>query len=297
MTTTQTSDPNGFSQGQGTWAWGGEYLFMTDVKSTVQVPRLALWALIGTLLVTVMVLVFLLGRMSAQAPSGSAPLPMANAATGPPGLETDRSRVLVTGSRPAQPSPSQGSQENAPLPTPPSVDVPSASAPPAGSQGRKIRVRDPHGSPNASLPGPAGERQENKVVATAAQKAEVQAYLQQVQGVTSGTQDLGDATDFASSLLGQASLGDTSGFDALLSKVSQAQAALAKIHPPAPCAEHYRLVSAQMQSSLFLLQEVKKATVDLDSAALTRLAAQGQTMQAQVRHLETLTTHLKSTYR
>lgn len=129
---------------------------------------------------------------------------------------------------------------------------------------------------------------------------EVQAYLAAVDGVTAGTQDLGNGSDFANELLNQAVMGDTSGVDVLLEQARGAQAALGKIRPPEVCKPHYRLMVAEMKSSVAILAQLKTALDTSDSTALAGMASKGAAAQRQARQLEQLTRELRersATYR
>ena len=278
----------------------------------VAVPRQALSALIGTLCVAMLALVFLLGRMSASGSSAAPASPAVAVAAAPPlaaAEPSDNRRVLQTGPRPSDPLPTeplarpteavpvQAPPESPPEPTVSSPQVPTLPPPPTVPQGHALShlVASPP-KPGAA---PAGTppREVKAVAADPGQKAEVLAYLHQVDGLTSGTGDLGDPADFANKILGQASAGDTSAFDDLIFKVHKAQNKLSGITPPGPCKEHYHLVGEQLHSSLALLEGLKKAITSGDTSGLVGLAAQGQAMQSKLKQLETLTARLKTTYR
>ena len=142
-----------------------------------------------------------------------------------------------------------------------------------------VVVRNP--APPAKPKLPAGE------------SAKVRKYLEQVDSITAGTQSLGNPSDFANDLLNQSLMGDTSGIDSLLAQVRQSQSALTQIQPPATCKEHYQLLGQQLQGSLNVLQQLKKALVTSDTSGLAALAGQGSAMQAQAQRLQRLTAELK----
>ncbi len=122
---------------------------------------------------------------------------------------------------------------------------------------------------------------------------EVRAYLAAVDEVTAGTQDLGNASDFANELLNQAVMGDTSGVDVLLEQARSAQAALGRVKPPEVCKPHYRLMLAEMKSSVAILAQLKAALETSDSTALAGMASKGAAAQRQARQLEQLTRELR----
>jgi hypothetical protein len=127
----------------------------------------------------------------------------------------------------------------------------------------------------------------------AEEAAEVRAYLDQVEAISAGTEELGNPADFANNLLNQALMGDTSGIDSLLSQTGQSQLALSKIHPPASCKEHYQLLGAQIKASLHVLHQLKTALVTSDTAGLAGLAGLGSQMQAQAQRLQRVTHDLR----
>ncbi|MBS2035761.1 hypothetical protein JST97_12290 [bacterium] len=125
------------------------------------------------------------------------------------------------------------------------------------------------------------------------QAEEVRAYLAAIDEVTSGTEDLGNPSDFANELLNQAVMGDTSGVDVLLEQARTAQAALARVKPPEACKQHYRLMQAEMKSSLAILAQLKAALENSDSMSLAGMASKGAAAQRQARQLEQLTRELR----
>ena len=121
----------------------------------------------------------------------------------------------------------------------------------------------------------------------------MRAYLAAVDVIGAGTQDLGDPSDFANDLLSQAMMGDTSGVDSLLGQAQASQAALAKVKPPESCKAHYRLMLAEMKTSVQILQSLKSALETSDSMALAGMAGKGAAAQRQARELEKLTAELR----
>jgi hypothetical protein len=179
----------------------------------------------------------------------------------------------------------------------PTVAEPAPVAPPPPAESPQPRA-EPSRRPvvHQAAPVTASVTTQRSPVDNATRK-QVQAYLAQVDALTAGSQDMGgDLNSFATKLLGQMSAGDTSGFDDLIQSARQAQSGLAKIHPPAVCKEHYQLLSTQMSASVHLLEQVKKASANMDTAALTSLATLGQKMEGAARHLEELTNRLRSRY-
>jgi hypothetical protein len=118
-------------------------------------------------------------------------------------------------------------------------------------------------------------------------------YLNRIDSIMASTGELGDPTEFATGLLGQAAAGDASGFDDLLAKTRKARARLAGIQPPGSCMEHYRLTMRELSDSITLLKAVKRAIISMDSASLPELAIRGQALQSRVERLQALTRRLR----
>ncbi len=209
------------------------------MADSVQVPKRALGALVGGLVLSLMGTCFLLGRASA---------PVTPVAPPPPPLP----------------------------PAPPAV----MAAPP--SQELAVSTPAPHRPPPPVVPPFAPKVAD-----------EVRAYLAAVEDIGAGTQDLGDPSNFANDLLNQAIMGDTSGVDSLLAQTRASQAALAKVKPPESCKAHYRLMLAEMKTSVQILQSLKSALETSDSMALAGMAGKGAAAQRQARQLEKLTTELR----
>lgn len=224
----------------------------------VQIPRSLLVLLVLGMVTSWLVLAFLLGRMTAGGPGS-----------------------LAQGVR---------------------AEAPPSTSPPPGPQGaapssRELEVGDPPvptrspagqaSLPQTSPPPPPLKRFEP------AEAERVRQYLQSIQEIVASTEEVGNPSDFATDLLTQSMLGDTSGFDRLLSQARACQAQLAGIRPPASCKEHHRLLVTQMNSSVALLQHLKKALDSSDSTALAGLASQGTRLQGQMRRLQRLGEELR----
>lgn len=235
---------------------------MASTENTVQISKTTLAWLVGGLVLCMVALAFMLGRQSvtpAVAPVAAAPVaPIAPIAP-----------VAPVAAVPVETEP-VASVSVEPVEAPPAAPAPVAAP---------VAVRTP--PPPAKPKLPAGE------------SVKVRKYLEQVDSITAGTQSLGNPSDFANDLLNQSLMGDTSGIDSLLAQVRQSQSALTQIQPPATCKEHYQLLGQQLQGSLNVLQQLKKALVTSDTSGLAALAGQGSAMQAQAQRLQRLTAELK----
>ena len=108
------------------------------------------------------------------------------------------------------------------------------------------------------------------------------------------TGEMGDSNAFATSLLTQASEGNFSSFDRLITQTRKAQSDFARIHPPAAARDHYSLMKQQLSDSLALLQKVRGASSTMDMGALTSAAEAGHAMEAKAHRLEELTKQLRA---
>lgn len=108
------------------------------------------------------------------------------------------------------------------------------------------------------------------------------------------TDSMGDPNSFATQILQQAMNGHTEGFDKLIGSTRQALVTMRNITPPPNCREHYELSKRQIEQSLNLLEKVKKATVSMDTSALTALGAEGQSMQGDANRLKQLDEQLRA---
>lgn len=223
----------------------------------VQMSRSWLVLLVLGLIVSWLGLAFLLGRMTASGPGSLA--------------QASPAEVIPTPSLPT-------TQVVAPPPHELEVGQPPAPTRPP---------ERPESRPAPSPTPPARKRFEP------AEAERVRQYLQTINEIVASTEEMGNPSDFATDLLTQSMLGDTSGFDRLLSQTRACQAQLASIRPPASCKEHYRLLVTQMNASAALLQHLKKALDSSDSTALAGLASQGTRLQGQMRRLQQMSDELR----
>ena len=244
---------------------------MASSEDQVQISKSTLGWLVGALVMCMVALAFLLGRQSVTpvvAPpsvAAVAPAPVAPPLAPPPVEVAPVAAVAVA---------------PAPAPAPAPAVVPVAPPPPV-AVAPVVVAPVAHPAPPVKPKYPPAEA------------AQIRKYLQQVETITAGTQDLGNPSEFANDLLNQSLLGDTSGIDSLISQARHSQNALAQIHPPAPCKEHHHLLSQQLNSSLQMLGQLKKALATSDTSGLAGLAGQGSAMQAQAQRLQRLTAELK----
>lgn len=242
--------------------------------------------LLGSLLLALLALAFLLGRMSSQQPAA-----LAATATPPVRAETPTSLPLQVGqvpppSRPEVPS----APPPAPAASPASASVAPAAPPPAPPPA-------PLASPPAVppvVPAPAAPPAAPSPVPKAADAPELRRYFEQIDRVLAHTAGMGDANQHATELLQQSMNGDSSGFDRLQSETRQALGALRQIRPPSRCGDYHRLLLHQLEESLTLVKELRSASSSLDTSGLQSLAARGHTLQAEADRLKELETRLRA---
>jgi hypothetical protein len=262
----------------------------------VEVSRGALAGLLLALLASLMAVAFLLGRQSVQ------PVPA------PP------SAVAVTAVTPVlpelieqEPVPSQRLLAAAP-PRPRSGQVQPARSevaevPAAQGQTEPAAVSVSAGYPRARL---ASEReklaaaqpvQKQAAPAVKARKAPdegVRKYLNRIDAVLAGTPSLSDHSAFATQLLQQSMVGDTTGLDQLIQASDSALSKIREITPPPACKEHHQLMLSQLKTGAGLLRQVKKATMSMDTSGLAALSLQGQGMQTDTLRLQQLDRELRA---
>ena len=215
-------------------------------------------ALASALGLALLVIAFLLGRVSTTPPvvtvAVPVPAPAANAAPPAASVEAQTAQADV--------GVEAGASAAAPLAATPSlVDAPmSAPAAPAAAPGAHATV---------SL-----------------DQAQIAAYFNQVDRI--GDMGGGDPQAFATSMIQSISSGDFSGFDDLLAKARTQRQRLQSISPPRACVEHHRLALALSSDSVAMLERLKAALMKGDSTALLAMASEGKTLEAQANQLKTM---------
>ncbi len=281
-------------------------------SSKIEISRNTLLGMVGGMGVCLLVVAFMLGRQSA---------PVAV-----PVVAATRTEVAATVSESPSPSPI-AITEVAPPPVPPPAPVsapapvapsePAAAPPPAPQpqpapapvvveapslpvsqvpEGHSQRVVRSNFTAAQSHSSPVSHSHPAQPPASNAERAQVQQYLARVDAIMASTGDIGDPNKFATGILSQGANGDASGFDDLLGKTRKARQDLNQVSPPAACREHYHLLTSQLDGSLALLQQVKSATMSMNTSSLPALSAQGQKMQAEADRLAQLNTQIRARY-
>jgi hypothetical protein len=216
----------------------------------------AVVALASALGLSLLVIAFLLGRLSAQ-PAAVAPL-VANAPT----------PVAPPSAAPESPGPSP--------------DAASAFADSATPLGPPTGWSPPAQPIGPSKSGPAEASPERLRVAS---------YFAEVDRLED--MGAGDPQAFASSIMQPLSSGDFTEFDKLLEKARDQRQRLLAIVPPPSCAEHHRLARTLSADSVTMLERLKAALMKGDSLALLSIASDGKALETQANQLKAMTETIK----
>ena len=218
-------------------------------------------ALASALGLSLLIIAFLVGRLSAN----SQVVSLATPATNP------------SAPAPAAPAASEspGPSIEAPLPA---ADPKTPFSPPAGLSApvQEIALLAP------SSVGPMEISPERQQVAS---------YFAEVDRLED--MGAGDPQAFASSMMQSLSSGDFSEFDKLLLKARDQRQKLLAIVPPPACAEHHRLARTLSADSVTMLERLKAALMKGDSMALMGIATDGKTLETQANQLKALSETLK----
>jgi len=98
----------------------------------------------------------------------------------------------------------------------------------------------------------------------------------------------GDPQAFASSMMQSLSSGDFTEFDKLLEKARGQKQRLIAIVPPPSCADHHRLARTLSADSVAMLERLKAALMKGDSMALMSIATDGKALETQANQLKSL---------
>lgn len=211
-------------------------------------------ALAGALGVSLLIIAFLLGRLSAQPAAVSFAAPT---------------------STPSAPLPAK----SAALAESPTVPLETA-APASGPV-----------TPLTPTPGAGPSAQEvplsiARAMEASPERQRVASYFAEVDRLED--MGAGDPQAFASSMMQSLSSGDFTEFDKLLEKARDQKQRLLAIAPPPACVEHHRLARALSADSVAMLERLKAALMKGDSMALMGIASDGKTLETQASQLKVL---------
>jgi hypothetical protein len=173
------------------------------------------------------------------------------------------------GPSPALPAASPLPREESPVPPPPA-------APAFGAE---------LGPPEPAAPPDAGERDA------------VALYFRTMESFEEQAEYWEDPQQLASSLVGQMTSGDGSGFDRLVEAQRQAEQSVASMVVPVPCREHHERTLALLRQALGLLTTVRTSITAGDLQAVMSVATRARSLESEARELERLAEALKERYR
>jgi len=104
---------------------------------------------------------------------------------------------------------------------------------------------------------------------------------------------IGDPNDFAKSLVDGATSGDYSGFDSLLTKARRQRDVLRGLQAPPVCVPHHRLALSLSESSVAMLEKLRKTLAGGDPTALMSMMGEARDLESQAAQLKTMTEAIK----
>jgi hypothetical protein len=223
------------------------------------VNRRIVIALGSALGLSLLIIAFLLGRLSANPPVVTLATPASNPSASEP----------VALAAPESPAPSIEAA---------AADPATPLSPPAGSSTPVQEI--------APLPSSS-----NGPIETSPESQQVAAYFAEVDRLED--MGAGDPQAFASSMMQSLSSGDFTEFDKLLEKARGQKQRLLAIVPPSACAEHHRLARTLSADSVVMLERLKAALMKGDSMALMGIASDGKTLETQANQLKAMSETIK----
>jgi len=230
--------------------------------------RRLVMALGGALAFALLVIAFLLGRVTAKPPETAVPKAEAEAPNTPTPI-----------------APEEGSAAELQAEASPSLDPrgdgePAAGMPNTGYWTPPAPLNAPTGQIETALrpaPAPATASADQRAI------AEYFAQIERIEDVGAG-----DPQAFATSMLQSMTSGDFSGFDDLLEKARSQRLKLERMVVPPTCRDHHQLAMALSGDSVEMLERLKAALMKGDATALMSMAAEGQSLEAQANKLKAM---------
>lgn len=232
--------------------------------------RRLVMALGGALAFSLLVIAFLLGRVTAKPPDAAAPTAEAAAPNAPASIVQEETNV-------AEP------EADAPPSLEPAVD----GEPADGMRDTAYWVPP---APLSALNTPTAEngsvRREPAPATASADQRAIAEYFAQIERI----EDVGagDPQAFATSMLQSVTSGDFSGFDDLLATARAQRQKLEEMSIPQICRDHHQLAMVLSGDSVEMLERLKTALMKGDATALMSMAAEGQTLEAQANKLKAM---------
>jgi len=120
--------------------------------------------------------------------------------------------------------------------------------------------------------------------AAADARARVAAYFTQMDAIQSGAA-IGDAEEFATTIVNAALSGNLSGIDDLVRSAGDAERRAIALQPPDECADYHRLAITLLQESRALATTLRDGLKRNDADALTSVGASAQAMKSRAENL------------
>jgi type IV secretory pathway VirB10-like protein len=227
----------------------------------VSVNKGVLIGVVAVAAVSLLVLVFLLGRESGSgsvsAPSTRIERVAPRAQEGRPPLTTSEA-MLITEHPETRPAP--------------------ASTPSSPGESAALQI--------AASPAPAPIGGERGSARFGAERASVAAYFDAIDHIQAGSMS-GEAEGVANEMAAALAKGDTSGLDKLIRETEAAKQSLAALTPPASCAAHHRESLASLDDAMEVLRSMKAAMESSEPATqLANVSARATALRSRADALQ-----------
>ena len=247
-------------------------------------PQRANILLSGCLGICLFALGFLLGRESNRAPATVISMPPAGLAAAEPLPAAAPSQALApttaSSASPAEASPAAG---------------PPAATLPAVASRTSTSISSLRTSPTSTLPKSTSPTNTSPAAADdSAERQAVARYFREVDRLQNVDVDNPEAS--ATSLIGAATSGDTSGLRALVSQARDAEQKVRAVTPPPPCAHYHEQLLSMLAESRSMLQRLEQGLAGGDVESLSALISQANSAKSRSGTLADEARELKRRY-
>jgi hypothetical protein len=234
------------------------------MSTIMALPRWVVALLVAACAVCLVVVAFLLGRVTAPAPPAAAT--GAEVAAGPAptgaGASTPDDRPAPAGLSEASPD-----------------ALPSRAPEPAEASGQGLAP-----APVAGSGTPAGGRSDAAAVA---------AYFTRMDAVADIAKAAEDPQALARNVLDQTLSGNMSGIEGLIGTQRTLQARMAEVVPPPPCGEHHQRSLRLIGRAIALLERTRDTVAGKNPSDLVGLATEGSAIEEEARATDALANDLR----
>jgi hypothetical protein len=169
-------------------------------------------------------------------------------------------------------------------PETPHDSVSSAAEPPPVAAQRNDQLVEPLREPLPPIRQEPAAIREQPALSHAPVDAAIAAYFAKIDAIhVAGT---GDPMTVAQGILGGIQSGDTSGIDSLVDSAKIALAQATSVQPPPSCAEYHRRLLSVLSEAAAGMVQMREAIVKSDLTAVTALAPQMQATQQKIEDLD-----------